>query len=308
MAVLAGSTPSDAATSAQRVATLAGPRSAAGNELAAGTQLKGGSRLESPNGRYRLAMQADGNLVLYGEGHPLWASGTAGHPGAFLVMQGDGNLVVYQANRPIWSSGTDRGGRAAYYLSLQDNGNATIDSPAGKAIWAAGAAVGAGRAELVAGTQLKGGSWLESPNGRYQLAMQADGNLVLYGEGHPLWASNTAGHPGAFLAMQGDGNLVVYQASRPIWSSGTDRGGNAPYYLTLQDTGNATIDSPVRKPIWASDTAVVGLQLGDLGPAVKLLQTEPHVPRLLDGDARRDLRRLDPTGRLGAPEGGRLER
>ena len=105
VAVLAGSTPSDAATIAQRVATLAGPRSAAGNELAAGTQLKGGSRLESPNGRYRLAMQADGNLVLYGEGHPLWASGTAGHPGAFLVMQGDGNLVVYQANRPIWSRG-----------------------------------------------------------------------------------------------------------------------------------------------------------------------------------------------------------
>ena len=91
----------------------------------------------------------------------------------------------------------------------------------------------------MAGTELRGGSWLASPNGQYRLAMQADGNLVLYWEGHPLWASSTAGHPGAFLAMQADGNLVVYEGNRPIWSSGTDRGGNARYYLSLQDNGNA---------------------------------------------------------------------
>ena len=54
------------------------------------------------NGHYRLAMRADGNVVLYWEGHPLWASNTAKHPGAFLEMQADGDLVVYQGNRPIW--------------------------------------------------------------------------------------------------------------------------------------------------------------------------------------------------------------
>lgn len=127
--------------------------------------------------------------------------------------------------------------------------------------------------ELVAGTELKGGSWLASSNGHCRLAMQADGNLVLYWEGRPLWASNTAKHPGAVLAMQGDGNLVVYEGNRPIWSSGTDRGGNALYYLSLQDNGNVTIYSPARKPIWVTNTAVVGLQIGDLGPAVKALQT-----------------------------------
>ena len=128
--------------------------------------------------------------------------------------------------------------------------------------------------ELMAGTQLKGGSWLASSNGHYRLTMQGDGNVVLYGEGRPLWASDTAGHPGAFLAMQGDGNLVVYEGNRPIWTSGTDRGGNAPYYLNLQDNGNATIYSPARRPLWATNTAVVGLQLGDMGPAVKLLQMD----------------------------------
>ena len=272
LAVLAGSAPSDAATGAHQVATSPGSRSSHGTELVAGTELKGGSWLASSNGHYRLAMQADGNLVLYWEGRPLWASDTAKHPGAVLAMQGDGNLVVYEGNRPIWSSGTDRGGNALYYLSLQDNGNATIYSPARKPVWTTNTAVGEGRTELVAGTELRGGSWLASSNGHYRLAMQADGNLVLYWEGRPLWASDTAKHPGAVLAMQGDGNLVVYEGNRPIWSSGTDRGGNALYYLSLQDNGNATIYSPARKPISATDTAVVGLQLGDSGPAVEALQ------------------------------------
>ncbi len=132
LAVLAPSAPSYAATGAHQVATSPGSRSSHGTELVAGTELKGGSWLESSNGQYRLAMRADGNLVLYWEGHPLWASNTAKHPGAVLAMQADGDLVVYQRNRPIWSSGTDRGGNALYYLSLQDNGNATINSPARK--------------------------------------------------------------------------------------------------------------------------------------------------------------------------------
>jgi peptidoglycan hydrolase-like protein with peptidoglycan-binding domain len=103
--------------------------------------------------------------------------------------------------------------------------------------------------------------------------MQADGNLVLYWDGHPLWASNTSKHPGAVLAMQGDGNLVIYQGNQPIWSSGTGRGGDALYYLNLQDNGNVTIYSPARKPIWATDTGFgAGLQLGDSGAAVQALQ------------------------------------
>ena len=109
LAVLARPVPSEAATSAHQVATSPGPRSGHGTELVAGRELRGGSWLASSNGHYRLAMQGDGNLVLYWEGRPLWASNTAKHPGAFLAMQADGDLVIYQANRPIWSSGTARG-------------------------------------------------------------------------------------------------------------------------------------------------------------------------------------------------------
>ncbi|NEP71365.1 MULTISPECIES: hypothetical protein [Okeania] len=56
------------------------------------------------------------------------------------------------------------------------------------------------------------------------LAMQADGNLVIYADGgRVLWASNTHGNPGAFLAIQQDGNVVVYtNRGVPLWSTGTN--------------------------------------------------------------------------------------
>lgn len=218
-------------------------------------------------------MRTDGNLVLYWEGRALWASGTAEHPGAVLDMQADGNLVIYHGQRAIWTSGTDRGGNGRYYLSVQDNGNAVIRSPAAKSIWATGTAVGMGRPQLMAGTVLRGGSWLASPSGQYRLAMQPDGNLVLYWKKHPMWESGTAKHPGAVLEMQADGNLVIYHGKRAIWTSGTDRGGNGRYYLSVQDNGNATIYSAARKLVWATQTAVLGLHLGDSGPAVEVLQT-----------------------------------
>jgi hypothetical protein len=40
-------------------------------------------------------MQTDGNFVVYNEGGiAVWATGTGGSSGAFLVLQDDGNLVV----------------------------------------------------------------------------------------------------------------------------------------------------------------------------------------------------------------------
>ena len=53
--------------------------------------------------------------------------------------------------------------------------------------------------------------------------MQADGNFVVYdlAEGYPIpvWATHTAGNPGAYLNVQGDGNMVIYSASNePLWS------------------------------------------------------------------------------------------
>ncbi|MFD7908637.1 glycosyl hydrolase family 18 protein [Kitasatospora sp. NPDC059722] len=50
------------------------------------------------------------------------------------------------------------------------------------------------------------------------LAMQTDGNLVLYGTGGAmLWTTSTSGSPGAYLKIQDDGNLVVYQGVQVKW-------------------------------------------------------------------------------------------
>jgi hypothetical protein len=85
-----------------------------------------------------MGMQFDGNLVIYdGWGrHPLWATGTAGHPGSRAVFQSDGNLVVYDAqNRPLWASNTVGSG---FTLGYQGDGNLVVYNALIKPLWASG--------------------------------------------------------------------------------------------------------------------------------------------------------------------------
>jgi hypothetical protein len=84
------------------------------------------------------------------------------------------------------------------------------------------------------------------------LAAQSDGNLVLKDErGQVRWATNTHGNPGAYAVFQEDGNLVVYANQQPIWASKTEWKGA---YLVLQTDGNLVIYDASNQPIWASDT------------------------------------------------------
>ena len=69
-------------------------------------------------------------------------------------------------------------------------------------------------------------TWATGTNGQdvWRAVMQTDGNLVLYAfNGHPVWASNTVGQNGAYLIMQDDGNLVIYKPTVPVWASGTNQ-------------------------------------------------------------------------------------
>ncbi|MEL6982986.1 MAG: lectin, partial [Actinomycetota bacterium] len=76
------------------------------NILSAGETLRSGDEIHSPNGRYRLVMQTDSNLVLYDGDTALWASNTVGARGARLVVQHDSNVVVYRGNQPLWHTVT----------------------------------------------------------------------------------------------------------------------------------------------------------------------------------------------------------
>jgi hypothetical protein len=167
-------------------------------------------------------MQSDGNLVLYGpDGAALWSTGTSGEDCSanqcLAVFQTDGNLVVYNGSTPLWSSGTSGRPDAELLLSAQSPQLQILGGDQSM-LWANVYAFGAGNFTLNQNTSVDFYS--------LTLAMQGDGNLVLYGpDGTPLWDTGTFGQDcgtnQCYVTFQSDGNLVVYNGSTPLWSSGT---------------------------------------------------------------------------------------
>jgi len=101
-----------------------------------GATLRGGEELRSPDGRYRAAMQTDGNFVVYG-GSALWATGTNNGHGHFVTMQDDHNLVVYGEHRhPKWASNTNGHGQGHARLVMQNDGNLVVYDGHNKPLWA----------------------------------------------------------------------------------------------------------------------------------------------------------------------------
>lgn len=223
-----------------------------GNTLQAGQTLSGGQYLTAQDNEFRLAMQTDGNLVLYDRfGRALWASNTEDNPGAYLANQlSDGNLVVYNtSSQPLWATYTE--GNTDDALRLENNGNLVVVASSGRILWQTGAL----DHSLFGGESLSGldSEVLISPDQQFQLSMQPDGNLVLYNDfGRALWASNTEGNPGAYLATQAsDGNVVIYSAAdQPLWNASVQ--GNPGDSLQLQDDGNLVVYSSSGSPLWAT--------------------------------------------------------
>ncbi|UEP29414.1 MULTISPECIES: protease pro-enzyme activation domain-containing protein [unclassified Burkholderia] len=230
-----------------------------GGEVTEGTTLRPSQIVYSASGSHRLAMQDDGNLVLYNtaNGAAVWNSGTYGNAGAYAVFQTDGNFVIYSVSgKPLWFSSTN-GTTFGQRLSVQDDGNMVIYRVSVPVFATSTAAAGlpnssSGPAVWNGGMTLSGGQSLTSGNGANVLVMQGDGNLVLMRQGVPQWSSSTYNHPGAYATMQADGNLVVYSsAGAPLWYTGTSGNPGAATYL--QDDGNIVIYA--RVPSWSSNTA-----------------------------------------------------
>jgi len=100
------------------------------------------------------------------------------------------------------------------------------------------------------------GQAIYSPNGKVELILQTDGNLVDYlinadGTKTSIWSSNTAGSSPKYLYFQPDGNLVLRNPSGALWSSqlySTDAAfpnetSNQPFYY-LQNDGNLVLYWP----------------------------------------------------------------
>ena len=249
------------------------PRGAGGGPgspsiLPGGSQLSPGQAISSPDGRYQLIFQTDGNLVIYrADGAPIWWTGTHGiSPGA-ARMQTDGNFVVYDsANAPAWHTYTY--GNPGAYLSMQNNGAFVIHAANGARLWGSpvppnevnpppggggGGPTAPSPDTLAVGARLYPGQAVQSLDRRFALTYQTDGNLVLYGPGGvPRWSTQAFSSPG-YAEMQVDGNFVVYASDgTPIWASGTSgsRGGT----LVVHNDGQVDITTAQGLVVWQTGT------------------------------------------------------
>jgi len=96
---------------------------------------------------------------------------------------------------------------------------------------------------------------------------------VIYAQGSAIWSTQTQGKGRApyRLAVQPDGNLLIYGSSETdvnlpgfgvcnansaciaIWST-RPLGGQAPYTLKMQDDGNLVMYDGASRAVWASWT------------------------------------------------------
>ncbi|WP_083566888.1 hypothetical protein [Pandoraea thiooxydans] len=159
--------------------------------------------------------------------------------------------------------------------------------------------------QLAAGARLTAGQSVLSANGRFELRMQSDGNLVELDRttNVVVWASHTAGSGATLALMQSDGNLVLYRGAADgagggpaVWSSGT--ASHAGAWLAVQNDGNLVIYPTGRaRPghdLWAS--------------GVPLAETPGALPPLPTQSAAADAQLLPSSGiglfAPGAPELG----
>lgn len=227
-------------------------------QLTTGQSLLPGQYLLSQDTKSVLALQTDGNGVLYKDFVAVWSTKTAKRQVSRLTMQSDGNLVLYDTTgKALWSSGT--AGNSNAHLTLQTDGNLVIYSAGGSPLWSTATngrpdGLSYVNSRVITTAHILGGQELTSVDGSFHWVMQSDGNLVLYNKnGLALWSSRTAGHSGAFLNLQGDGNLVVYSPTgSALWSSRTDH--NAISNLVMQADGNLVLYNTQGRSIWNTNT------------------------------------------------------
>ena len=99
--------------------------------------LRTGESLTSRNGKARVTMEADGNLVVYctQPRRAIWNSGTHGNTNNVMTgarFQDDGNLVLYnKAGGVLWAASSNGG----YRMTMQDDANLVVYRTDGTSTW-----------------------------------------------------------------------------------------------------------------------------------------------------------------------------
>ena len=279
-----------------------GGAAASGSVLQGGQQLTNGQCLISTNGQYQLVLSPNDAIdLLNATGALLWTATNAPAQGGVLAMQSDGNLVLYSTtNQALWSSNTTGlGGTTAI---LQDDGNFVIYTPAGAPVWSTNtsqtstsvgcvgtpntstssenspyAAVPANKGAVPGSNVLapaNQSSTLQAGQalcaGGFVALMQPDGNLVLYSAGEPIWATYTGGHPGAAASLYNGVLTVGSWSTNPNNSGNLCTGGTSQLLLSntgdlsivcFGPTGDSSYLNTFQDTIWSAGTAGGGYTL-----------------------------------------------
>jgi len=109
---------------------------------------------------------------------------------------------------------------------------------------------------LLAGQGITPGHPLPSCNGRFQISLQGDGNLILYDGNTMVWSTQSSGHTPSVATLLADGNFVILdQAGKIFWSTAT--AGLLGDTLIMQNDGNLvlyTAPTAPNSPVWDSNT------------------------------------------------------
>ncbi|KAH6891495.1 hypothetical protein B0T10DRAFT_595744 [Thelonectria olida] len=252
---------------------VTGRMAAPKNTLNPGEWLKAGEYLVAAGGKLRFALQGDGNFVVAQLNRALWASNTYGTDSKNLraAMMLNGNLELQQVavdgsvSSVRWSTDTaskaPSDGRAGASLVLQEDGNAVIRAADGKTIiWQTGKKAQwppSQKDRLQVGEVLWPDDRLASPNGRFALVFQGDGNFVLYDVSRPIWAINTDFSTRPLSVTLGEDDNLVVDRTWNVWQTGTRRrlkGGRGQ--LIVRDDGAVVLISD-GTIIWSTNASLV---------------------------------------------------
>ncbi len=215
------------------------PTTATASRLGLGEPLTSGESVSSPDGRYLLTMRKGGGLALCDTEKRVqrWVTNTENHPGAQAALKPDGNFVVVSRDADVlWATDTDN--TEAEAVTVENDGRVVLHAKNDhRPLWHSDGVATVLQADppraldrLSQWEVLRSEQFLQSPNGHFRLTLHKNGDLVLRTDQTVLWNTNTAGYYEAALAMQHDGNLVLYAdpaalgpgPHRAPWASNTD--------------------------------------------------------------------------------------